>query len=95
MTGLILVRDPYTGKVIHQEQAEGQPFAVAEDPAVLLDTIQQLAADLVRLRRLVLEVASLGIVTDEDRVGPAARGHQWVEMPVALWDRIEEEVARG
>ena len=91
MTGLILVRDPYTNKVIHQERAEGQPFAAVDvSAATLLDTIQQQASDLVRLRRLVLDVASLGIVTDEDRVGPSTPGHLWLEMPRALWDRLEE-----
>lgn len=73
-----------------QEAPEPQPLS--QDVVALLDT----ATDEVnRLRRLVLDVASLGVCTDEDRVGPSTPGHQWVEMPVALWDRIEGEVARG
>ena len=33
-------------------------------------------------------------LSDEDRVGPATPGHQWVEMPTQLWDRVEEEASR-
>ena len=90
MTGLILVRDPYTGAVIRSEAPEPQPLS--QDTVALLDTATD---EVIRLRRLLLEVASLGIVTDEDRVGPAAAGHHWLECPKALWDQIEEEVARG
>lgn len=77
----ITVFDAATGTVLHLEAPEPQPLSQDDE--------------LARLRRLLLDVASLGIVTDEDRVGPAAAGHHWLEMPRALWDAIEAEVARG
>ena len=89
MTGLILVRDPHTGAVLHHAAAEPQPFAQVEaHVAALLDTVRQQAADLTRLRRLVLEVASAGIEY-------SARDYVVLQLPTVTWDALEEEASRG
>ncbi len=92
---LIDVRDASTGDVLHHEPVEPAPF-VCDDASwsAVLDVIRQQAETVTRLRRLLLEVASLGLVTDEARVGPAAPGHCWLECPRVLWDQIEAEVGR-